>query len=791
MNHTYFQDANDVVDECELLVNEDRYNAEDRAAIASFYNGRETMTAADAERQGITELTNHLFGHDAIATASNQIASITTKSPTIFKIKLLSGPQEKRDLWQTKITEALNKAIVRSKRFNAEWKAASGEVSLYGRSHLLFPDNEDWCPIMRRPYVPRGTKAGDPPKFLCIRDRMTLRRLYRMKAHAERVGEGSSWKLKGINSVISALEGNFKPGTKNPTSHDLSNTVVPDEQEFERQEGADNASRNRTTIPVYFMFSARDDEAGCPYDLTIVARFSSQMKHEAEQQAYELNPLLFDEDGYFPSARRFIHSFFVDVSIGGETTWHRTEGLGHLNYDSDVDTEEFFNAAMQGSKENLRRMFKVSTSADRETLDRWLMGDEYNNVIPEGVDVVEGTRNPNFQYAFTTIQMLQQLSRRNARSSISNSDLGKSVDELEVQALERQGRSAEAIANRMNDIYLSLDEIGEEMFRRFTNDTVLPIDGGYDEIKYFQDCLKESGIPLKFLGVTVNGRLKNVEVRVNRVAGDGDSVREQIATNFLMNSLGLYSPQSQQIILRRITAQQTRDHDLAQELVPEIKTPPHFQVLAAQQENDAALANGVSRLMTGQPFTSPLNREDIHEEHLPVHMIGLTSLLARGQVQPWTEVEAEGFSALGRHAMLHVQALYQAESKRQIAQQFEAQLKQLAGAADQLVAQLQQRRQQEQDQPSAVEVEKLRQGQEKIDLAKEKERAIQDDRTIKNTLKAHEIAASDAGKKEQLSQEERKLNRDLARLEMEQTDRDIAMQETLAGTREGQGNKTQ
>ena len=791
MNSVYFKNANEIVDECELLVNEDKLDAEDRAAIAAFYNGRETMTACEAERRGVTELTNHLFGHDAIATASNQIASITTKSPTIFKVRVTAGPIEKREQWGTEITAALNKAIVRSKRLNAEWKSASGEIALYGRTHLLFPDNEDWCPVMRRPYVPRGTKAGENPKFLCIRDRMSLARLHRMKAHAERFGAESPWKLKGINSVISVLEGNFKPGTKNPTVNDMSNAVTPDEREFDRQEGAESSSRNRVTIPVYFLFSARDDEAGCPYDLAIVARFSSQMKSEAEEQRYDLNPLLFDKDRYFPSARKFIHSFFVDVSIGGETTWHRTEGLGHLNYDSDVDTEEFFNAAMQGSKENLRRMFKVSNSADRETLDRWLMGDEFSNVIPEGVEVVEGSRNPNFQYAFTTIQMLQQLSRRNARSSVSNSDLGKSVDELEVQALERQGRSAEAIANRMNDIYLGLDELGEEIFRRFLSDTPLPIDSGYDEIRYFQDCLKYYGIPICLLAVSSNGRLKNVEVRVNRVAGDGDSVREQIATNFLMNSLGLYSPQSQQIILRRITAQQTRDHDLAEQLVPEIKSPPHLQILVAQQENDAATANGISRLMTGQPFTSPLNAEDIHESHLPVHITGMTSLLAKGQVQPWTEVEVEGFSALGRHTMLHVQALYQSPAKRQIAQKFEAQIKQLAGAADQLVSQLQQRRQREQDQPSAVEIEKLRQGQEKLDLAKEKERAIQDDRTIKNTLKAHEIAAADSKKSQTLSQEERRLNRELSKLEMEQAERELAMSQTLSGEREGQGNKTQ
>ena len=40
-------------------------------------------------------------------------------------------------------------------------------------------------------------------------------------------------------------------------------------------------------------------------------------------------------------------------------------------------------------------------------------------------------------------------------------------------------RNAQALANRMNDLYENLDSLAEVMFMRFTEPAILPVDSGY------------------------------------------------------------------------------------------------------------------------------------------------------------------------------------------------------------------------------------------------------------------------------------------------------------------------
>src|SRR5687767_1589010 len=63
----YFKNHEAMLAEADTLVAEDRWDAEDRATIQDFYNGRETMTKAEAEARGAQNVTNHLFGYDSIS----------------------------------------------------------------------------------------------------------------------------------------------------------------------------------------------------------------------------------------------------------------------------------------------------------------------------------------------------------------------------------------------------------------------------------------------------------------------------------------------------------------------------------------------------------------------------------------------------------------------------------------------------------------------------------------------------------------------------------------------------
>ena len=803
MNNKYFDNVDDALYECNQLTRDDGYDSEDRAVLSAFYNGRQTMDECEAEEKGISELTNHLFGYDSINTAQEQIFSIYSKSPKVWNINIRNAPDGLNQKWTQKTTEFFNEAIKDSGRLKPEFKAFSGEVTLFGSYHFCFYDNYDWCPRGRRPLAPRGTgtvpKEGD---YFAVRDEIRLKDLYSYLRKQERLakdGIDAGWKVKALRDAIDAIEERSKDVNRdtNTSANSGSESHGPtaEEQEINRQIDATNAERYRLALPVYYLYTSRPDEDGCPFDLTIIARYPAPISKNASDNGVVLPIELFDKKRYVPQADEFLHSFFIDCNIGGKTLWHRTMGLGQLNYDSDVDVEEFFNDAMQGSKENLRRMFQVSNAADTESVNRWLSGEEYSNVLPDGVNIAEVAKNPNFQHAFATMDMLMNLTRRNAAASISNNEGARATNELEVQALERQGRNAESIASRMNDIYDGLESLGETILGRFLNEGVLPVDKGYREIKFFQDKMKEEGIPLSFLRKKQNGEFINLKVKPNRVAGDGDKVREVMVNQALMSRLHLFSPQAQQDILRRVTATETQDYELAEELVPQEQELDGGQVNVANNENQSSIQRGITQ------YVPSLNRDDIHMIHIPEHIGGLQGLLAKGEVAGWDEMDMSGFESILKHLQLHMQQINNNPSNKALATRINQILQGMIRQAQEFANNLQVKRQAEQQKMEPKDAAKLQLEGAKFELDAKKQEDLVAHRARELDFKKDKAGISadleinrqnnQASISEQQMEQQSNQNEFDALIQAEQLKNNEAKRQTLEGDRAPQGVRPQ
>jgi hypothetical protein len=682
-----------MLQEADSLIADDTFDADDRATISAFYNGRPTMTPSEAADRGIAEITNHLFGYDSLNMAREQITAIYSKSPTLIKVDVKGGEPADRMFRTEMVTKYLNRAIKRSGRFKPQFKGLGGDVVLFGASFFTFRDPYDWCPRMTRPYVPRGTgiTPEDVP-YAVIPDYLTVKELtayLRMAEGEERGGGDARWHIKNLKMAIRELTGNL--GLDRNTREDNLAETPADIEEYDEQEGMDESEHARVQLPVYFVYTSNPDKKGCPFDMTVLARYSAKQKEDAKKRDVKLRARLFSHEEYFPSARDFLHTFFLDCNIGGPAQWHRTMGLGRLNYDNDVDVEEFFNAAMQGSKENLRRLYTSVNAASTETAERWLSGELHSNLLPEGLQIAEVPKTSNFEGAFTTMSMLQQLSQKNAAGSITNVTGAKNkTNELEVQALERQGRNATAISNRMNDIYEDLDNLGQVQFKRFCNPSILPVDSGYDEIIYFQNKMEELGISLDMLREEKDGELVNVDVKYNRVSGDGDRVRETMVNQMLLSRLHLYPPQSQKIILRRVTALETQDFELAEELVPTMDVPDGNQVNRANNEANTAFLQGKTPL---------INEDDLDMIHVPEHLASLQGLVQKGQQAGWTPWDIVGFRALGGHTVAHIDRIKQNPDAKDVARHFEAQLQEIAKMGDELANAVQQEEEAKQQQP--------------------------------------------------------------------------------------------
>lgn len=677
MNKDLFRNEEDMLAEVAKLVEEDYDDACDRAAITAFYNGRETMTQQEAMREGKTEIKNHLMGYDSIVASKEQIASVTTKSPTVWVTEVQNAPASVKDKWSFLITKHWNDTIRQSRRLKPVQESIAGNATLVGSGFYVFADPFDWCPMSRRPLVPRGTGtlARDVP-YAVVRDNITLSDLYRYRKAAISTsdrGYKSSWSIKAIDDCIDYLEGNTKlDTTQSPsTPHDS-----PEVEETMRQE---NAASYRSSIPVYYVYQTRMREEGMPVDLTVLARYPAAENAKRRQSGKRLpEVMLFDHERFFKSPQEWLHPLFLDCQLGDDTvSWHRVMGLGRLNYDSDVDVERFMNAVMQGSTEQLLRLYRVKDEADMEMVERWASGDTASNVLPAGVEVVEqGKSNAGAQMAMGTMSMLQQLTRRNGNMALANGG-DKQVNELEVQALERQGRNAAAISNRINEVYEVGEGVGDRIFKSFIAANIMPQDKGYPEIRSFQALLEKEGIPLEFLRQrNKDGTLKNVKIRMNRVAGDGDRVREAMTNRLLMSWMHMFSPAAQQIIMRRLVATETNDYHLSEELVPTQEKPDFLQMQRASNEADTMERRAYTQ------YISPLNPDDIHMVHVREHLQDLTAMAQAGQAGVWNEQKSLAFMCIGQHTMQHINVV--ASVDKNVGKQLSDHLQQIAKITDAL-----------------------------------------------------------------------------------------------------------
>lgn len=662
------------------------------------------MGEEEAKRRGISEITNHLFGYDSISASKEQIVSAYTKSPTTFVIECTGPDEARRQKWSMLATKHFNEAINRSRRFRPVHESVGGDATLVGSAFYCHLDPYDWCPRSRRPLVPResGVLPEDVP-YACIPDRVSLADLYRYLDIAKRQQgkSGESWNMKGLKDAIRFLENNT--GIQANSTSTTASRETYEEIEYAEQSGAISPSSYRASIPVFYVITARSDEDGTPSDVTMLARHTDVYRGRRAKEGDPVECLLFDRERAFKTPSDWLNPLFLDCSVGGEVSWHRTMGLGRLNYDSDVDVEEFFNDAMQGSKEQVRRLFKVKNGADMDLVERWATGEEFSNLVPDGVEIMEQGKSANFQYAFNTMGMLQQASRKNGNMALSNSGgMEKQVKELEVQALERQGRNAMAISNRIDNVYFALEGVGCRMLKTFLSPSISKGDKGYPEVAYFRYCLERDGVPIEFLREKNKYGFVNFKLRVNRVAGDGDKVREAMVNRMLLQWLHLFSPQAQQVIVRRVVATETNDYQLSEELVPFQQEPDYKQQERAANESQTMLQR------SGTGWVAPVKPDDIAGIHIPEHMQDLAAAVTRGQQGQWNQFISAGVQAIAKHVMAHMPNM---QSNPDLQKQYIQQLQQIGQIVQQLDRQEQQKQEQSQVDPVDAATLQLKQAQ--------------------------------------------------------------------------------
>lgn len=748
----WFSSFDSLLLEADKLLGDQCTRDQERRMIMRFYNGQPLMSEEEAEEQGIDSLINHLFGWSSMSKAAGRIEA-PLQQPTTWRLEFPYLPIEHRGHWEAEATRKLNQIIHESDRLTTEIRSIAGEATLNGSGCLIHKNLTCWWPTFMDPLVPHGTKATrDSIPYFIVPSYLTRLELENSLRQSKK--SGSNWNGEACAYAIDALKAStMSPGnTGTGNTHNATQGVTPSETQSAELQGTDVSTMRRLQLPVYQCYISNPSKEGNPWDLVVVPRYTDHQKAYILKKhggASQTGTALYHGKGIFRGIHQILHELFLESNIGGELMWHSAIGMGRLAFESDNDFESGFNAMQTSIKETMTRMYKVSQGADRESIQRFLS--EQQNLIPEGVDVVEMGHLPNYQHIIGAMTMLSNQSRRLASAATGGSD--EFSKELQVQAMERQQEQQEMMTRRMSNVYGFYRRLGTEIVRRFFAAPAIEDTEGYDDIQEFRTFMKGlvGDEVFKKLAEEKGGKLKNVCVKVVRAAGDGDTIRAVNGNRFLLSQAHRFSADAQQTILRNAVQTETGNAELAEQLVPRQPDTDGIQEAVAMAENAAAAQFG----LTG--MSMPLNKTDIDMRQIPIHLQGLQAYLAKGKAMGWTPEDYAAFMALGSHSAAHIQKIEMVPEQKELATALMQQLQQISRQGQEYANNM--RAAAEAEKLSPVDQHKMSLDERKLALETRKQVALETSRAAAQNHREREAASRNTLEAERLAAQEVQASR--------------------------------
>lgn len=637
----YFETADDLVKAKDDAWEQVETRRQRLGVIRKFTNMQRTMTDEEAEQLGRTEITNFGLSHRDMLQVESQFTSMVTTTNALVEVVVDTDNAEKDQVTGMRISEAINRGAVHWKgKFANFWRKVAGEITIAGGVPVTQHQKYGWLPDIRVDmFFPRETALDAElvpyafdPRELTLHDLKDL--LNSMKS-----GPGSRVERENVEGLIKVLEEQVEYNRKDTgTSHN-----------FEVTEAVRDGKADRTTsVSAWEYFEIKYDDKGEQYvsvtlftdGLCGTEDYRRQLGEKKESAAR----IITYDDKAFKSATDWLHMIFVDSEIGGVKTIDTCRGLAELTYPSALELEDLMNLVIEGDKIRAKPKIRLTDDANADDVKKWdIVADMY---APKGVEELEFKGNS--QGLLTPFSVLKANAAGLASSAVSNSGRG---GELRQQAVERQENSAQLTGNRMAEGYNHLESVLETAVWRLLAGDVKPGTEGYHETMWVRNYLDRYDIPYKELAERKHGRFQYIRVRAKRVIGNGDSQETVATADWLMANIMSFEPAARPLVLQKATSLRTSDPDLAEYLVKVPKTILNAQKITAENE----FSTIERRAALGQ--TIPVAQDDIHQDHIPVHLVDMQAMVAMAEMRPWDKLDVAQFAGLAAHTGAHIQVL--------------------------------------------------------------------------------------------------------------------------------------
>ena len=608
--------------------------------IRKFSNGMATMTTADAQALGRTEIINHLTTYSKLRSQESAIQSMVTGTKNLVGIIFDSDDAEGDLVLGQRIAEALNKGAFNFKgKFANIWKKVAGEIVMAGGVPTTLPPRYGWLPETGQDmFFPPATELdADRITYAFEADELTYGDLKNMLRTLQE-GKGKVLHQANITHLISVLQRQIKEGTKETSSfgREITRSV---------RDSDDGVASDKLSVWHYYELKYRANGTKFVSKTTFcdamqVSTTGGEPPRSKEDSSSALI-IAYMEEAY-KDAFEWLTLIAIDGEIGAVKNTDTLRGLAEIMYPSAVEMEDLLNLQIEGDKIRARPKVKITGSANLDAVAKWDITQDL--IAPDGVE--EMPFKSGNQQLMTPFGLLDH----NAAQLTGTPSAGGGDQKLpEAKANLQLG--GEVRANRLIEAYNCLDILLEACVWRLLAGPMKAGCEGYEEQMYVREKLKAQGIDPAAVATREFGRFKFITVRANRVIGAGDR-REQIETSdWLMANMAAYPPASRPIILRDATALRTQDPDKAELLVVVPEIIINQQRVIAENEWDT-----ISRRAAIGQSISP-TPEDIHNNHIPTHMLDMQAHIGKNDHAPWTMLDALSFSAMTDHTAEHIQIL--------------------------------------------------------------------------------------------------------------------------------------
>lgn len=612
--------------------------------VRDFTNMLSTLTEDEAEELGRTEITNFGLTYREMTQTETMYTSMLTGTNAIAEVKVDTDNVEQDNHWSLRISAAINRHAFHFKGKLANfWKKCGGEMVIAGGGPAVQKPKYGWlpelCPDMIFP-AETSLEAEQIPYAFEPKE-LTIDGLEKI-LKSVKDEDGKTVQKKNVEMLLCTLKEQIEQHTP-PNSSQSS-------MERTRSVRGNNHEAPVASLSAWYFYEVKYDKSGNQHvsstlftDGTVSIGTDRLPWKGTKNWDGDARIIQYVEKAYV-SPTDWLHYLCADSEIGGVKTIDTVRGIAELMFPAGVEIAELINLTLEGDKFRAKPFWALGDDANIDEVQKWET--TLSMFLPRGVAPVDIPGSS--QHLLTPFSILKGVASGLAGSG--SAGVGRD-QQLRVQALNQQTEDAALVTAKVADAYNQLDCLLETMVWRILAGPTRPGTEGYHDIMAVRAELDRYEIPYKELAKREHGRFQFISVKARRMAGAGSRDSQQAHAKFLMDNIANIPPGNRPLAMNMAFSLQTGDPDLADALSQVPQAVINSQKLTAENERDTIRF----RAPLGQEI--PVGVDDVHQDHIPIHLRDMQAFLARDEYVPWKKLDMLEFTGLAVHTMAHLQIL--------------------------------------------------------------------------------------------------------------------------------------